>query len=150
VDGRWKADPRGYFYRYAGGKKIWRHREVWEQAHGPIPGSVHVHHLNHVPGDDRLENLQAVTGSRHRKHHAEARAVSECRNCGHEFEHSTNGRPAWYCAPCKVKVAEASRVLTVHQCEQCGTGFEARSWVRFCSQRCVNLGARWPRLQPDG
>jgi hypothetical protein len=35
-------------------------RELWQEAHGPIPKGWLVHNLNGNKGDNRLENLAAV------------------------------------------------------------------------------------------
>ena len=45
------------------------HRLVWEAAHGPIPSSTVIHHVNGDPLDNRLENLMAMSNSEHRKFH---------------------------------------------------------------------------------
>lgn len=45
------------------------HRLIWEQAHGPIPKGWHVHHLNGIKDDNRLENLIAVSPKSHHSQH---------------------------------------------------------------------------------
>ena len=37
-----------------------KNREIWQEAHGPIPKGWLIHHLNGDTGDNRLENLAAV------------------------------------------------------------------------------------------
>ena len=46
-------------------------RWMWEQAHGPIPPAMHVHHLNENPTDDRLSNLELRDSSEHQREHAQ-------------------------------------------------------------------------------
>ncbi len=53
------------------GVYVLEHRHVWEQANGPIPKNWHVHHLNGVKVDNRLENLVAMDKSQHHKNHHE-------------------------------------------------------------------------------
>ena len=43
------------------------HHVVWEAANGPLPENWVIHHLNGNKGDNRLENLMALTrGAHHR------------------------------------------------------------------------------------
>lgn len=50
----------------------WRERArvVWEDAHGPVPAGVVIHHKNRDPLDDRIENLEALTRAEHVREHA--------------------------------------------------------------------------------
>lgn len=52
---------RGYWYIRRYDKITPRHRIVWEMHNGPIPDGMEIDHINHVPGDDRIENLRMVT-----------------------------------------------------------------------------------------
>lgn len=56
----WKIKT-GYHQVRANGKNIFRHRVIWEMYNGPIPELLVIDHLNGIPGDDRIENLQVVT-----------------------------------------------------------------------------------------
>jgi hypothetical protein len=51
------------------GKKIDEHRYVWEQANGPIPPKMVIHHKNHNKRDNRIENLELMTYQVHNKEH---------------------------------------------------------------------------------
>lgn len=74
----WNRKPVGYV-RYSNGhmqikcpdgKFRYRARVMWEEANGPIPKGYLIHHVNHDPFDDRLENFQLVTRSEHMRGHA--------------------------------------------------------------------------------
>ena len=52
-----RATSRGY---------VLEHIYVWEQAHGPVPKGWEVHHLNGVKTDNRIENLLAMEGHKHK------------------------------------------------------------------------------------
>ena len=70
-EGRTRAN--GYVLRRVkpNGAKPYRleHRLVWEAAHGPIPKGHHVHHLNGIKDDNRLENLVALSPKDHHTQH---------------------------------------------------------------------------------
>jgi hypothetical protein len=45
-------------------------RWMYEPVHGPIPASMHLHHINGDPTDDRLSNFELVPKEEHFVHHA--------------------------------------------------------------------------------
>jgi hypothetical protein len=60
-----RSDSKGYYPE---------HRKVWEDAYGPLPPDMHIHHVNHVIDDNRLSNLTALTAAEHNLiHNASAR-----------------------------------------------------------------------------
>ena len=84
---------------------IYRYQWVWEQANGPIPDGMDVHHKNEDCTDDRLENLELKTVSAHRKLHAAAMTAKvptrTCPTCGESFKVYSRGRinrPDRYCS----------------------------------------------------
>lgn len=52
-----RATDRGY---------VLEHILVWENAHGPLDKGWEVHHLNGIKTDNRLENLVAMEGHKHK------------------------------------------------------------------------------------
>lgn len=67
-------------------RTISRHREVWEQAHGPIPEGMIVHHRDHDKRNNALSNLQLMTPQDHARHHNQRHAYTKpCAVCGVTF-----------------------------------------------------------------
>lgn len=58
----------GYYARTSGGR-IYLHREVWEQANGPIPDGREVHHKNGDKTNNSLDNLEMLSESEHGTRH---------------------------------------------------------------------------------
>lgn len=58
-------DKNGYVLITVEGKRIPEHRLVWEHHNGPIPKGWHVHHINGIKDDNRIENLQAMSVKEH-------------------------------------------------------------------------------------
>lgn len=61
-----KIDKHGYVMINIGhGKYRPEHCLIWEEHNGPIPKGWHVHHINGVKDDNRIENLQAMPSKKH-------------------------------------------------------------------------------------
>ena len=53
---------KGDYWEISKGKKrMLRHRAVWIMHNGPIPEGKVINHINGIPGDDRIENLEVVS-----------------------------------------------------------------------------------------
>jgi hypothetical protein len=65
---------------------VLEHRYVWEQAHGPLKSNEVVHHINGIRDDNRIENLIALSKSKHLSDHVIQRggipATKESRSKG--------------------------------------------------------------------
>ena len=58
------------YYRFTKDGRNWsHHRYVWTQANGEIPKGKHIHHINGIKTDNRLENLKLVT---HKENHRQS------------------------------------------------------------------------------
>ena len=56
-----KPDNLGYYSIYDGERMVYRHRYVWTMFKGQMPEGMEIDHINHIPGDDRIENLRIVS-----------------------------------------------------------------------------------------
>lgn len=52
---------RGYLYIWISGVLYMAHRIVWEMHNGKIGDGMVIDHLNHIPYDNRIENLRITT-----------------------------------------------------------------------------------------
>lgn len=144
--------------------------QVWERAHGPVPEGFIVHHKDHDPTNNALDNLELLTHADHwQQHHAErgadwhskggkacwSKKVQQeytCEVCGCKFMAYW---PAVVCGrPCYEKRRAATGIgngkLYDHVCAYCRTPFRTRYRTsRFCSRMCRNRGAHGSVL-PDG
>ena len=78
--------PAKYRKRKVKGTTVQEHRVVWEEANGPIPEGMVVHHRNGDRYDNRLENLELLSHQAHSAHHNQKHPLTKvCANCGEEF-----------------------------------------------------------------
>jgi hypothetical protein len=61
---------RGYLRRrLPGGRCVLEHVRIWIEANGPIPPRLQLHHRNGDKLDNRLENLELVDPTTHKRTH---------------------------------------------------------------------------------
>ena len=137
---------------------VYRYRWVWEQAHGPIPDGVEIHHKNGKPWDDRLENLELKWPLGHAEEHRDVQ-----RRGGYPHRPFTGGPPTWVCVTCGTEFSRYRRNgedrkycslacrdvsyrvgMTSSQCAHCSTMFEHKTTERrrFCSRTCFNTSRK--------
>lgn len=141
-----------------GRRKMLRNRWVMERHLGrPLRPHEVVHHKNHDPTDDRIENLQLMSRAAHLELHRDelhaARGAATggrwsgvadaCVDCATSTEpHMAKGR----CARCYGRL-HRSCATTQRTCQSCGTQYPAyKPNQRYCSPSCRSRAAavkRW-------
>lgn len=139
---RWRRYPdsphisaRNYYQsrKYSKGKSTQLHRAMWEFHHGPIPDGHQIHHINHNPLDNRIENLSCMTVTEHRRLHP---ISAEDREKGRYWMYTPsgkqrmlkNGERQWKSAP-----------IRSGACRVCGKTYEIKCLhdkTECCSRAC--------------
>jgi hypothetical protein len=133
----WKTPGSKYYIRECGRKVL--HRQMWMDAHGPIPDGYHIHHKDFNTDNNALENLEAIRyddhEAMHRRHEAEIRMAGNatCVQCGVTFE-ALKPSASMYCSRrCERQYQKENRI-----CQWCGKPFRANTWkkTKCCCKSC--------------
>lgn len=147
LESRWEIKPDGRRYRYywEGDRQrcVYRYQWIWIKANGPIPKGFEIHHKNHNCSDDRLDNLELLSGESHAKYHGQIASKNapnyECATCHIIFKGPAKpGRAIRYCSQkCWYNK------MPMKKCEHCKTEFKPKATgQRFCSKPCWNEFAK--------
>ena len=140
-----------------GAKRL--HEEIWMDAHGEIPEGHHIHHADHDPLNNSIDNLVCILAGDHHRHHSSTpeRAayltsekqlahLAEIRGMAAEWHRSPEGRE-WH-REHGFRVA-AKRKSKPGECEQCGNAFVSKRPDRFCSNPCKSAWRRESGLDDE-
>lgn len=127
-------------------KPVRAHVYVWEKANGKVPKGYHVHHKDHDPDNNDLNNLCCIPISKHLSSHSKERSEESRHNMNTvvrpkaiEWHKSEAGSK--YHAEHYAKYTKAIWEKPVTKiCEVCGKEFTVKHMVdgisRFCSNNC--------------
>lgn len=141
-----------YNNRHAGVGRL--HQEIWKDAHGPIPDGYHVHHKDHNPLNNALDNLELLSIADHAEHHratmTEERRIELREHMDHarvyasQWHRSEEGREWHRQLGYRATMTRYAVTLT---CEQCGkeyvTDNVGAATSRFCSNTCKT---KWRKM----
>ena len=143
-----RDEKTGYYLNSTIQKRM--HRYVWEHYNGEIPVGYEIHHKDHDPANNDVDNLELLTAREHKKYHAKIQGIKNVKN-GH-LERIRDMTKEWHASEeglewhrknyerTKDKL-HAKRKFT---CEFCGKEFEAEDTGnnRFCSNKCKSAWRR--------
>ena len=95
---RYYRNQKGYYkaeYKAIEGTR-YMHRDVWVHTHGEIPAGHHIHHKDHNPANNTLENLACIHGKEHAKQHMAERAVADPTFWHASLAKARLAAPAWH------------------------------------------------------
>lgn len=128
------------------GRRKRMHVYVWEYYNGPVPQGFHVHHIDGDKGNNDIENLTIIDGTKHRQLHSEQltpeqrewRRINLRENAAPKAKswHTSMEGKQWH-KEHYVRTKEKLRERKCYTCECCGKNFESTQiTVRFCSNNC--------------
>lgn len=124
------------------------HEEIWKAAHGPIPAGSHIHHKDENPLNNKLDNLELLTGAAHMSHHNlgqcsdRKRANLDAIRPLTKAWHGSEAGLEWH----RQHAYNSLRAVapTEHTCDNCSATFVAvpKKANRFCSNACKSAWRR--------
>jgi len=148
-------DKKGYWLgnRKDTKKPVRLHTYVWEYYNGPVPKGYHVHHKDHDPNNNEIDNLELIDKATHLSYHGNLQDKDWARR--NLLENAVPASKAWHKSPEGLKwhkqhgekiMQEQLQKTTVKVCQCCGKEYEVPEYVsegsRFCSNNCKS---QWRR-----
>ena len=152
---RFYPDKRGYWLGHPkeNGRPVRLHVYVWETERGPIPEGYHVHHIDHNPDNNEIENLQLIPKSEHLKYHsglqdkawARQNMLDKAIPAAAAWRKSEEGK-AWQKKHNKEVMQKRANEKVEKVCQVCGQTYLVPEFCaegsRFCSNSCKS---KWRR-----
>lgn len=148
---RWPNHPerskRCYYWPPRGSNRDALHREIWKDAHGPIPDGHVIHHIDHDPLNNDVANLACMAHGDHTRHHRtdedaerDRAHLDRHRDRAAEWHRSPEGRD-WHSRNAR---ASAERRRVERHCEVCGKAYQTSHPERskYCSVACQQRDRR--------
>ena len=134
---------RVYFASPRGSGRSLLHRDIYEDGVGPIPDGMVIHHIDHDPFNNDIDNLRPVTRQEHAAEHPEVTGptpehMARIRELAKEWHRSEEGR-SWHRVHAREVWDNLEPVATGRACEWCGqpvVTLVPGKDPRFCSRRC--------------
>lgn len=152
---RFHPDRRGYWLgqRKDTKKPVRLHIYVWEYYNGPVPKGYHVHHIDHNPDNNEIENLQLLSEHEHLCLHAALQAKEVTRQNLAKYAqpaaavwHGSEEGRQWHSEHGKRVMKDCLKDLVTLTCQCCGKEYQVPRYCsegsRFCSNNCK---AQWRR-----
>lgn len=149
---RFYEDSKGYWLGQEKGPdgkphRIRLHTYVWEKFNGPVPDGYDIHHIDHDPSNNDIENLVALPESEHHKLHMEERDKLELTYIMETLArpkaikwHQSEAGKGWHKQQYEKTIAPHWEENVTLICEQCGKPYQVSSLMRdrsrFCSNKC--------------
>lgn len=125
------------------------HQEIWRDANGPIPDGYEIHHKDHNPLNNALENLELISIADHHAHHDAGYTPEELRILRQRAEHARRSAVKWHKSEEGrewhrelARLSAEARYKVEAVCQWCGKTFEtdniaaASDRAKFCSNNC--------------
>lgn len=135
------------------------HRAIWESKNGKIPFAHHIHHIDHNPLNNSIENLQLISAGDHAKLHwknwvgsdANKKQLREASEKAKEWHRSDHGRE-WH--RIAGKKSWEDKLLHDAKCQEpdCGAEFKTPfpTRAKYCSGACKERSRRRAQGLPMG
>ena len=143
-----RDDRTGYYLNSTIKKRM--HRYVWEFYNGEIQAGCEIHHKDHNPANNDIDNLELMTAQNHRKYHAKIRGIKNVES-GH-LENIRGMAKEWHASAKGLEWHRKHYERTKDKlhakrkfiCEFCRKEFEAEytGSNRFCSNKCKSAWRR--------